>query len=204
MTAEANADYAFANWTLNGEVVSTDAVYTTDAITENREYVANFVYAGKCYLSSDIADGEGTIVFQDEAGNAIEETKVVIGTKVRIVVTPAEGYYLDGVYYNDEEMEIEDPASWTLDVVVEEDIMVEAYFEKSEDTAIEDTLVDAAQVRVAGQSIIVNGYAGAVRVVNVCGQVVANVASNGKAEINVARGIYLVVTGSQVNKVVVK
>ena len=204
LTAEANEDYAFANWTLNGEVVSTDAVYTTDAITENREYVANFVYSGKCYLSSDIADGEGTIVFQDEAGNAIEETKVVIGTKVRIVVTPAEGYYLDGVYYNDEEMEIEDPASWTLDVVVEENIMVEAYFEKSEDTAIEDTLVDAAQVRVAGQSIIVNGYAGAVRVVNVCGQVVANVASNGKAEINVARGIYLVVTGSQVNKVVVK
>lgn len=204
LTAEANADYAFANWTLDGEVVSTDAVYTTDAITENREYVANFVYAGKCYLSSDIADGEGTIVFQDEAGNAIEETKVVIGTKVRIVVTPAESYYLDGVYYNDEEMEIEDPASWVLDVVVEDDIMVEAYFEKSEDTAIEDTLVDAAQVRVAGQSIIVNGYAGAVRVVNVCGQVVANVASNGKAEINVARGIYLVVTGSQVNKVVVK
>ena len=116
LTAEANEDYVFANWTLNGEVVSTDAVYTTDAITENREYVANFVYAA----------------------------------------------------------------------------------------AIEDTLVDAAQVRVAGQSIIVNGYAGAVRVVNVCGQVVANVASNGKAEINVARGIYLVVTGSQVNKVVVK
>ena len=203
LKAVGNENYDFLNWTLNGEVVSTDAEYTTTAITENRNYIANFVFAGKCYLDSDVADGEGSIVFYDENGNVIED-KVSSGTKVRVVVTPAEGYLLDAVYYNDEEMEITDPASWTLEVVVTADIIVEVYFEENAEASVEETVVDAAQVSVAGRTIVVNGYTGAVRVVNVCGQTVAEVAANGKAEINVARGIYIVVAGSQANKVLVK
>ncbi len=204
LKAEPNENYDFLNWTLNGEVVSTDAEYTTTAITENRDYIANFVFAGKCSLDSDVAEGEGTIAFYDEKGNAIEDGKISSGAKVRIVVTPAEGYILDAVYYNYEEMEVTDPASWTLEVVVTADIIVEAYFEENAEASVEETVVDAAQVSVAGRTIVVNGYTGAVRVVNVCGQTVAEVAANGKAEINVARGIYIVVAGSQANKVLVK
>ena len=44
LTAVPATGYQFSNWTLGGEVVSTDAVYTTTAITESREYVANFEF----------------------------------------------------------------------------------------------------------------------------------------------------------------
>ena len=45
LTAVPADKYQFVNWTLNGEVVSTDAVYTTDLVTESRAYVANFEFA---------------------------------------------------------------------------------------------------------------------------------------------------------------
>ena len=44
LTAVATTGYQFVNWTLGGVEVSTDAVYTTTAVTENREYVANFEF----------------------------------------------------------------------------------------------------------------------------------------------------------------
>ena len=44
LTAIPTEGYQFANWTLNGVIVSTDAVYTTTAVTESREYVANFEF----------------------------------------------------------------------------------------------------------------------------------------------------------------
>ena len=45
ITAQPVAGYRFVNWTLDGEVVSTDAVYTTTEVTENRVYVATFEFA---------------------------------------------------------------------------------------------------------------------------------------------------------------
>lgn len=45
VTAIANEGYVFINWTENGEVVSTDAVYTF-MVTGNRELEANFCYSG--------------------------------------------------------------------------------------------------------------------------------------------------------------
>ena len=44
LTAVPTTGYQFVNWTLDGVVVSTDAVYTTTAVTESREYVANFEF----------------------------------------------------------------------------------------------------------------------------------------------------------------
>ncbi|MBR2476247.1 MAG: discoidin domain-containing protein [Bacteroidaceae bacterium] len=44
LTAVPTTGYQFVNWTLDGVVVSTDAVYTTTAVTENRDYVANFEF----------------------------------------------------------------------------------------------------------------------------------------------------------------
>ena len=44
LTAVPATGYQFSNWTLGGVVVSTDAIYTTTAITESREYVANFEF----------------------------------------------------------------------------------------------------------------------------------------------------------------
>jgi hypothetical protein len=44
LTASAKPGYQFVNWILNGEVVSTEAVYTTSAITASCNYVANFEF----------------------------------------------------------------------------------------------------------------------------------------------------------------
>ena len=44
LTATPAEGYEFVNWTLGGVEVSTDAVYTTTAVTANREYVANFKF----------------------------------------------------------------------------------------------------------------------------------------------------------------
>lgn len=44
ITAVASEGYEFVEWTLNGETVSTEAVYTTEEITENVTYVANFKF----------------------------------------------------------------------------------------------------------------------------------------------------------------
>lgn len=43
LTATANEDYEFVNWTENGEEVSTDATYSFEA-TADRDLVANFTY----------------------------------------------------------------------------------------------------------------------------------------------------------------
>ena len=63
LTATANSYCEFVNWTLNGEVVSTDNPYTI-TVTENCEFVANFVEFGTAcvwyYISNDYS-GSGYI-----------------------------------------------------------------------------------------------------------------------------------------------
>ena len=63
LTATANSYCEFVNWTLNGEVVSTENPYTT-TITANSEFVANFVEFGTAcvwyYISNDYS-GSGYI-----------------------------------------------------------------------------------------------------------------------------------------------
>ena len=54
------------------------------------------------------------------------------------------------------------------------------------------------------QQTYVKGYDGEVKVVNISGQVVKEFVANGNAEVSIAQGIYFVVSGDQVTKVVVK
>ncbi|MBO5721454.1 MAG: InlB B-repeat-containing protein, partial [Bacteroidales bacterium] len=69
---------------------------------------------------------------------------------------------------------------------------------------IEDADADAVQVYAADGVIYINGYEGDVKVVNVAGQVVKDVNVNGNDKLEMAAGLYMVVTGDQVTKVVVK
>lgn len=197
LNAVANEKCSFVNWTLNGEVVSTDAVYTTTAITENRDYVANF--APMYQLTSDLL-GEGTIVYYDEEGNEISG-RVITGTKVRVVVTAAEGYNMTYVQCGDEEIELEAPVDkWSMDIEVTSDVDVFAVFEEAEDVSVDSAVVDNVRVSAGNGMIVVEGYAGSVRVVSASGQVV----SEGKAQVSVARGVYVVIAGEKVCKVIVK
>ena len=69
---------------------------------------------------------------------------------------------------------------------------------------IADADADAVQVYAANGVIYINGYEGDVKVVNAAGQVVKDVMVNGAEQLNVNAGLYMVVTGDKVTKVVVK
>ena len=69
---------------------------------------------------------------------------------------------------------------------------------------IEEAAADAVSVYAADATIYVNGFEGTAQVVNISGQVVKEFAVNGKAQVAMEQGIYFVVTGNQVSKVVVK
>ena len=73
-----------------------------------------------------------------------------------------------------------------------------------EENGVEFAEADGAQVYAADGVIYINGYEGDVKVVNVAGQVVKDVNVNGNDKLEMAAGLYMVVTGDQVTKVVVK
>ena len=60
LTATPNAGYEFVNWTVNGEVVSTENPYTA-TVTQNTQYIANFVendpYNGHEYVDLGLPSG---------------------------------------------------------------------------------------------------------------------------------------------------
>ncbi len=56
LTATANENFTFVNWTENGEVVSTEATYTF-TVTGNRYVVANFTINGHDYVDLGLPSG---------------------------------------------------------------------------------------------------------------------------------------------------
>ena len=77
LTAVAADKYQFVNWTLDGEVVSTDAVYTTDLVTESRAYVANFEFAPvapRTIKATVNKPAKGSVVFVSPESTASEVT----------------------------------------------------------------------------------------------------------------------------------
>ena len=89
ITAVPAPKYQFVNWTLNGEVVSTDAVYTTDLVTESRAYVANFEFAPvapRTITSAVNNASKGSVVFTTPAST---ESSVVSDNIVVMEAVPA-------------------------------------------------------------------------------------------------------------------
>ena len=58
LTAIPNTGYTFINWTENGEVVSTEAIYSF-TVTGNRSLVANFMEGDVCAITFDLYDSYG-------------------------------------------------------------------------------------------------------------------------------------------------
>ena len=97
LTAVPAAGYEFVNWTLNGTEVSTEAVYTTTAVTETRSYVANFKYKPVDprevkVTSNDTSKGYATII-----SPATSESSVVTGEMVTVKAVAAND---DNVFVN--------------------------------------------------------------------------------------------------------
>ena len=87
MTAVANAGYQFVNWTLNGTEVSTEAVYTTSAITESRSYVANFEFKPVDPREVKVVSGNTAKGTVEIISPATEGTSVVTGEMVTVKAT---------------------------------------------------------------------------------------------------------------------
>ena len=89
LTAVPVSGYEFVNWTLNGTIISTDAVYTTDAVTETREYVANFKFKPVDprevkVASNDASKGYATIISPQTS-----ESSIVTGEMVTVKAVAA-------------------------------------------------------------------------------------------------------------------
>lgn len=92
LTATANTGYQFVNWTLNGEVVSTDATYSffLPQMASDPTYVANFTDPAASYtvtLTRNISEG-GTVNFTSQT--------YLSGSSATVVAYPANSYSFVG------------------------------------------------------------------------------------------------------------
>ncbi len=141
VTATANTDFSFTNWTENGSVVSTNASYTFN-VTGNRTLVANFTQTYTVTVDSLITNG--TVSVSPSVG-------VVEGTPVTITATPHEGYVLDTLKaYNKsnpaQTVEIEDFV-FTMPAF---DVEVTAVFELAGNPPVIDGDIEAPAAICAG------------------------------------------------------
>ena len=88
LTATANSGYRFVNWTLNGNVVSTDASYTFNA-TAAGEYVANFEISTYTISATANPGTAGSVTIN---GEAVSSKNVNENSTVTLVATPQAGY----------------------------------------------------------------------------------------------------------------
>ncbi|MBR2476135.1 MAG: discoidin domain-containing protein, partial [Bacteroidaceae bacterium] len=86
LTATPAEGYRFVNWTKGGNQVSTDPEYTTEAITANVEYIANFEEIPQIQYYSVVAIA-GTGGSATASSNSVEEN-----TTVTLTATPDSGY----------------------------------------------------------------------------------------------------------------
>lgn len=70
-------------------------------------------------------------------------------------------------------------------------------------SGIEDSEIPTAEVKImVGDGIEVNKYYGTLRIVNLSGQVIKDVVVNGSVKLNLSKGVYIVVTDNNSQKVI--
>ena len=97
ITAVAADKYQFVNWTLDGEVVSTDAVYTTDLVTESRAYIANFEFAPvapRTITATVNKASKGSVVFlaPESTENSVVSDNIVV---VKAVPATSDDFFVN-------------------------------------------------------------------------------------------------------------
>ena len=108
LTAEPKDGYRFVNWTVSGNQVSTDAEYTTDAITADVEYIANFEEIPQIQYYSVVAIA-GTGGSATASSSSVEEN-----TTVTLTATPESGYTFRNWTVAGEEVSTENPYAPTI------------------------------------------------------------------------------------------
>ena len=150
LTAVPAEHYQFVNWTLNGEVVSTEAVYTTDLVTESRAYVANFEFAPiapRTITATVNNTAKGTVVFLAPEST---ESSVVSDNIVVAKAVPATtddffvNWTINGVVVGTEE---------TYEYLDAADVTIQANFESRYIVSVEQVSGGTIYVKTAGTSI---------------------------------------------------
>ncbi|MBO5720152.1 MAG: InlB B-repeat-containing protein, partial [Bacteroidales bacterium] len=118
LTASANDGYVFVNWTVNGEIVSTDAEFTTEPIYSNINFKAN---CEKVKYNVEVVAGEGGTVSPEE------KQEVTNGGQITITATAAEGYRFVNWSVGDEVVSNSNPYTTAP---ITEDKTYKANFEK--------------------------------------------------------------------------
>ena len=95
LTTEANEGYAFKNWTVNGEVVSTDKILEHVAL-ENLDIIAN--YSLKTYAVAVDEPNEGGVITGSASG------VYSYGDVLRLTANADEDYIFEGWYVNDQKV----------------------------------------------------------------------------------------------------
>ena len=110
LTATANENYTFVNWTENGEVVSTDATYSF-TVTTDRDLVANFTLPFSITASANPVEG-GTITGTGEYD---------YGTECTLTALPNEDYYFSR--WTENGTEISRNSTYSFTVTTERDLV---------------------------------------------------------------------------------
>ena len=107
LTAVASEGYQFDGWYRGEELVSDEAVYTTTAITEDRDYVAAFSRIIMNYtvtVNNTTPDGGSITLSYTEGGAAVQSgDQVEEGTSLTVTVTPNAQMELSSLVINGEE-----------------------------------------------------------------------------------------------------
>ena len=97
LTATANPDYTFVNWTKDGEVVSTEATYSF-IVTESASFVANFVI-GQSVVSSFTEGWNWWSTYIEQDGiDGLSLLEEGLGTNGLVIKSQSDGYT---EYYDD-------------------------------------------------------------------------------------------------------
>lgn len=112
LTAMPAVGYEFVGWYLGNAQVSTEAEYTTTAITENRDYIAQFafatVYPRQVYIAmNDLTKGTLSIIEPvEEAATGLQYADLMTGERVVVEAVPTgdDNYFVRWVDAGDNEI----------------------------------------------------------------------------------------------------
>ncbi|MBR4963161.1 MAG: discoidin domain-containing protein, partial [Muribaculaceae bacterium] len=150
ITAVAAPKYQFVNWTLNGEVVSTEAVYTTDLVTESRAYIANFEFAPvapRTITATVNNAAKGSVVFL-----APESTESSVVSD-NIVVAKAVPATTDEFFVNWTINGVEVGTEDTYEYLEEGDVTIQANFESRYVVTVAQVAGGTIYVKAEGNTI---------------------------------------------------
>lgn len=198
VTVKANAysNYNFVNWTVNGNVVSTDAEYTFTAANDTT-LTANF--ALKQFAVTFNTPENGTLAVTAGGASVNSGDIFDINTVLTITATPDEGYWLQSLKVNGKDFE----SGKTHKIIT--DVLVEALF--TDDVGIDSrTMTGITVYGNEGNVYIVNKnniQLKSVEITDVLGRVVYSGKANTSVEIpvNEAGGIYIVRLVSEDGKI---